>query len=157
MCLDILETFSTSVSLRSLITHTHTYKACYVLPSVYQFIFCVFPLPPLFTVISSEFCVAFSLITTSHHPLLYLFFHFLAISKSLCHSLCFPTQEASVVPWDHHCSSSWSLLPWFFMPGVQHAYPLTGLTLIWGQKHQNNNLPSPHLLILTLWSLFHCL
>ena len=36
------------------------------------------------------------------------------------------------------------------MPGVQHAYPLTGLTLIWGQKHQNNNLPSPPLLILTL-------
>lgn len=64
---------------------------------------------------------------------------------------CFPTQEASMVPrdqrrlCDHHRSSSCALLPWIVVPGVQHAYPLTGLALIWGQTHENNNLSSPHL------------
>lgn len=58
---------------------------------------------------------------------------------------------------DHHRSSSCALLPWFFMSGVQHAYPLTGFTLIWGQKHQNNNRSSPHLLTVILRSLFHSL
>lgn len=43
------------------------------------------------------------------------------------------------------------------MLGIQHACPLTGHTLIWGQKKQNNNLPSPRLFTFTLWSVFQCL
>lgn len=31
---------------------------------------------------------------------------------------------------DHHRSSSCALLPWTVVPGVQHAYPLTGPALI---------------------------
>lgn len=48
---------------------------------------------------------------------MYLFLHFLPISTSLCQLCCFPTQEASVVSWDHqslcdhYCSSSCALLP----------------------------------------------
>lgn len=94
-----------------------------------------------------------------HYPLLPLLLHISHISAWLCLVLCFPPQEASVVPWDHlrlcdhHCSSSCIKLPWFFMPGVEHAYPLTGRTVIWGQKVQNNNLPSLRLLTVTMWCL----
>lgn len=77
------------------------------------------------------------------------FFGFPASESQL--GLCFPTQEASMVPrdqlglCDQRCSSSCALLPWIVVPGVQHAYPLTGPALIWGQTHEKNNLSSPRL------------
>lgn len=134
ICCDILVTFSDSVSVRSLITYIQS-SVC-----SYQFAFGLFPFS-FFTQLRSP--ESFQFFQLDYHccipELISLPCIFSFISYP-CLNVCFPTQEASVVPrdhlrlYDHHRSSSRALLPWFFKLGVQHAYALTGLTLIWGQK-----------------------